>query len=58
MLVRDLPDHGEEFWALFPTDEDGNTVIEEIDLDKYSDLEPNPDIVARIEALNKNPETA
>ena len=48
-----LPDHGDEFWAMFPHDEDGNVYIVEIDLGKYADLEPEPEIVAMIEAEEK-----
>lgn len=41
----------EEVFAAFPHDGEGNIVIEEIDLGKCAGLEPDPDIVARIEAL-------
>ena len=48
-----LPDSGNEFWEMFPHDENGDVVIEEIDLDKYADLEPDPEIVVMMEAENK-----
>lgn len=41
----------EEVFAAFPQDAEGNIIIEEIDLDKCAGVEPDPDIVARIEAL-------
>ena len=50
-----------EFSDIFPSDwfdQEGTLSMEEIDLGNYSDLEPDSDIVARIEALNKNPKTA
>ena len=48
-----LPDHGEAFWAMFPHDEEGNVIINEIDLDKYESCKPDPEVVAEVEALNR-----
>lgn len=50
MLTKDFPDYGDEFWAMFPHDDDGNVCLDmsEIDPDDFPDLEPDPEIVSRI----------
>ncbi|MEG1841069.1 MAG: hypothetical protein RR213_07420 [Raoultibacter sp.] len=55
--MSNLPDHGDAFWDMFPKDTDGNTIIEEIDLDKYADLEPDPEIVAWLSSISNEGET-
>ena len=42
--MKNFPDHGDGFWALFPQDEEGNTIIDEIDPEKYKDSPRDPEL--------------
>ncbi|MEG1907217.1 MAG: hypothetical protein RR178_07090 [Gordonibacter sp.] len=35
--MKNLPDHGDAFWDMFPKDKEGNTIIEELDPEKIDE---------------------
>lgn len=49
--MKNLPDHGDEFWAMFASNGDGNIVLTEISADDTSDDAPDDDVLIIAESM-------
>lgn len=49
--MKNLPDHGDEFWAMFASDGDGGIVLTEIATDVAAENSPDDDVRAIAESI-------